>query len=134
MSSIIINISNCKQPGLTEIKRTVTVDQHYKNYQQAVFTVPYIVQHIDPNDQPSALIPDITGVLIADNIKRVWVRANGTFSEEPEVNTVEMGLYDFFENLQKTYSDSQILTGEISRLDGIGFFDPVVEGPDPVVP
>lgn len=123
MSSIIINISNCKQPGLTEIKRTVTVDQHCKNYQQAVFTVPYIVQHIDPNDQPSALIPDITGVLIADNIKRVWVRANGTFSEEPEVNTVEMGMFDYFEQLQKNASDTAIITGQILLLDSQEYFD-----------
>lgn len=123
MSAIIISISNCKQPGLTEIRRRIIVDQHYKNYSESVFTVPYVLQHMDPNDQPSTLIPDITGVLIADNIKRVWVRQNGTASKVPEPNTIEMGMFDYFVQLQKNISDDMIITGQVLELDVNEYFD-----------
>jgi len=134
MSSIIINISNCKQPGLTSIKRKITIREHVKDYSTDTYTVPYLLEHFDASDNKVALVPDVNYTLIADNTKRIWIGPGGVTSREYVAGWTEMGLYDFFQNLQKTYSDTQILTGEISRLDGIGFFDPVVEGPDPVLP
>lgn len=125
MSEIIINISNCQQAGLTDIRRRIIVDQHYKNYRENVFTVPYTLQYLDPNDQPS-IIPDITGVLIADNNKKVWVRANGTASRVPEPNTVEIGMFDYFVQLQKNVSDDMIITGQILELDIAGFFNSII--------
>lgn len=123
MSAIIVSISNCQQPGLTEIRRRIVIDQQYKNYAESVFTVPYVLQHMDPNDQSSILIPDITGVLIANNIKRVWVRQDGTASTVLEANTVEMGMFDYFCQLQRNVSDDMIITGQILELDTAGYFN-----------
>lgn len=39
-----------------------------------------------------------------------------------------MGLYTYFVELQKTYTDVQILTQQIMTLDAEGFFDPVIGG------
>jgi len=129
-----INISNSKLLGLGTIKRVVSIEQYICNMATTTYTVPYLLEHFDASDNKVTLIPDVNYTLIADNTKSIWIGPGGTSSREYVAGWTEMRLYDFFQNLQKTYSDSQILTGEISRLDGIGFFDPVVEGPDPVVP
>ena len=120
---IIINISNSKAFGLEEVRRRITVRQHIKNYELTTFTVPYTIEHLDANSIKIDLIPDISSHLIADNVKRVWVRANGTLAREPEPNTTEMGMYDYFEMLQKNASDTAIITGQILLLDSQNFFD-----------
>lgn len=121
---IVINISNSKLQGLTAIKRVITIKEHVKDYSTSTYTVPYLLEHFDASDNKVVLIPDVNYTLIADNIQRIWIGPGGATSREFVEGWTEMGMYDFFQQLQKTYSDIQILTGEISRLDGIGYFDP----------
>lgn len=121
--SIVINISNSKIEGLLGIKRTVTVVEHIKNYTEESFTIPYVLQHYNSLDEKITAIPDVNYVLVADNVKRIWVRANGTTSWTFIADGQEFGMFDFFQALQHTYTDVQILTGQILQLDAEGFFD-----------
>lgn len=128
MSAIIINISNSKIPGLTTVKRSITISGHTKDYQNESFTVPYVLEHFDSNYFKISIIPDVYYTLLADNIKRIWVKPDGTTSGTYIPDGTEMGLYTYFVELQKTYTDVQILTQQIMTLDAEGFFDPVIGG------
>ena len=121
--SIVINISNSKIQGLTGIKRTVTVTEHTKNYTEESFAIPYVLQHYNDIDEKITAIPDVNYTLVANNVKRIWVRANGTTSRTFIADGQEFGMFTFFQNLQKTYTDQQILTMQILQLDAEGYFD-----------
>jgi hypothetical protein len=121
--SIIINISNSKINGLLDVRRTVTVVEYIKNYSEESFTIPYVLQHYDDLGQKITAIPDVYYTLVASNAKKIWVRANGTTSREFIADGQEYGMFTFFQNLQKLYTDQQILTQQILQLDSEGYFD-----------
>lgn len=109
--------------GLNNVKRSVKITQHVKMYDSNTYSVPYVVEHFDENDQPLKLIPDVHYHLIADNVKRIWIGPGGATSRTFTEGWQEMGLFDFFQLLQKTYTDEQIISNEILRLDSEGFFN-----------
>lgn len=123
MAAIIINISNSKKIGLTNVKRKITINGYTKDYVNSVYTIPYLLEHFDVNDEKIHLIPDVNYTLVADNIKSIWVRANGTTSRVYIDSAQEFKMYDFFQQLQKTYSDQQIISSQIIELDSSGYFD-----------
>lgn len=119
---ISINISD--HPLVPSIKRRVVVQEHHKSYSGEVYTVPYTIQHYNEGYYDHlSFIPDLIDVLRAENSKIVWVKADGTFSEEEEPETTPMGMYSYFEMLQKNISDIAIITGQILLLDSKGKFD-----------
>ena len=123
MAAIVINISNSKKVGLTEVKRKITINGHQKDYVDSVYTIPYLLEHFNVNDEKIDLIPDVNYTLVADNIKSIWVRANGTTSRVFIADGQEFKMFTFFQQLQKTYTDEQIIGGQIAELDSSGFFD-----------
>lgn len=123
MASITVNISNSKIPGLTSVKRKVIIDQHNKDYKNQTYALPCTIEHYDENYNKIDSIVDITKVITVDNIKRIWVRANGSFSYTYEDNTQEMGMYDYFQSIQKLYSDEMILSNQVLSLDSQNYFD-----------
>mgnify|MGYP006350313505 CR=1 FL=1 len=45
MAAIVINISNSKKVGLTEVKRKITINGHQKDYVDSVYTIPYLLRY-----------------------------------------------------------------------------------------
>jgi len=123
MAAIVINISNSKMQGLLDIKRTITVIEHIKNYVEESFTIPYVLQHYNDLDEKITAIPDVNYTLVADNTINIWVRANGTTSRTFIADGQEFKMFNFFQQLQKTYTDEQIIASQIAELDSSGFFD-----------
>lgn len=123
MPAITINISNCKTEGLQAIERKITIIEHIRNYEAESFTVPYLLEHFNIFQEKVTDIPDRNYTLVADNVKRIWVRANGSTSKTFISDGQEFGMYNFFIILQKSLTDVQILNAQIADLDLNGFFD-----------
>jgi len=126
MAAIIVDISNA--PGASIIKRKIEVIQYTKHYTDFVYTVPYTIKHYDENDQPLSYIQNYHNILIADNIKRVWLSPQGQMFEEETPGCTEMGMFDFLQLLQKSMTDQAIITAQILRLDSQQSFDTYVLG------
>lgn len=123
MAAIVINISNSKKVGLTDVRRKITINGHIKDYVESVYTIPYLLEHFNANDEKIDLIPDVNYTLVADNIKSIWVRANGTTSMVFIADGQEYKMFTFFQQLQKAYTDEQIIGSQIAELDNSGYFD-----------
>lgn len=121
---IEVNISD--YPEVAGIKRRVVVYSHHKSYFEEKYSVPYTIEHYKESGDKLSIIPDHNSILYADNSKRIWVKADGSFSETEIPDGIETGMYDYFELLQKNLSDSQIIAGQILRLDSLGQFNTYV--------
>ena len=51
MAAIVINISNSKKVGLTDVRRKITINGHIKDYVESVYTIPYLLEHFNANDE-----------------------------------------------------------------------------------
>src|SRR5690606_35952677 len=126
MAAIIVDISDYLVASI--IKRKIDVNQYTKHYTDFVYTVPYTIKHYDENDQPLSYIQNYHNILIADNIKRVWLSPQGQMFEEETPGCTEMGMFDFLQLLQKSMTDQAIITAQILRLDSQQSFDTYVLG------
>lgn len=121
MATLIIDISN--HPLIVDVKRKVIIHQYTKSYTDELYTMPYTIEHYDPNDEKLDFIPDYTNVLHAANSKTVYVNNQFQAFDDPFEGALEMGYFNYFQELQKMLPDQAILTTQISDLDAKGQFN-----------
>jgi hypothetical protein len=118
---IQIKITNSKIIGLENLSRVLTVTKYTEDFLGKTFTVPYTIKHVNINDEPVG-IPDVYGELIASNQTILDINKN-TFQPEIESeNTIKMGQYDYFKQLQKKISNETIISGQVNTLNFKNYF------------
>jgi hypothetical protein len=118
---IHIKITNSNVVGLENLSRVLSVTKYTEDFLGKTFTVPYTIKHVNINDE-SVGIPDVYGELIASNETILDINKT-TFQPEIESeNTMKMGRYDYFKQLQKQISNETIISAQINTLNLKNYF------------